>query len=59
MSTIQEIKEKRRELDQLENEYLRITPPCNNTDCALWREKSTGNCSWSVLLEDCNEYKSE
>lgn len=56
MATIAEIKEKREELENLENEYLNETPPCINKGCAFWKEKATGMCTWSVLLEECREY---
>ena len=59
MSLLEEIKEKRYELDKLENQYLKETPPCCNKKCGFYREKSTGCCSWSVLLEDCRDYKDE
>ena len=57
MSLLQEIKEKRNQLDKLEKQYLQETLPCTNKECAFWREKQTGCCSWSVLLEDCRDYK--
>ena len=59
MSLLSEIKEKRNELDKLEQQYLQKTTPCCNKKCSFWREKSTGRCSWSVLLEDCRDYKDE
>ena len=57
MATVEEIKEKRRELEKLEEEYLNETPPCNNKECSFWKERATGCCTWSVLLEDCIEYE--
>jgi hypothetical protein len=59
MSLLSEIKEKRAELDNLESQYLKETNPCCNKKCNWWRENSTGRCSWSVLLEDCRDYKDE
>lgn len=59
MLLIDEIKELRAELERLERQYLNETAPCSNDKCAWWREKATGRCSWSVLLEDCKDYKSE
>ncbi|TRX10557.1 hypothetical protein [Flavobacterium gawalongense] len=59
MSLLKEIIEKRSELEILERQYLEETPPCCNKKCGFWREKQTGNCSWSVLLEDCRDYKYE
>jgi len=56
MATIADIKQLRNRLEDLENEYLRDTPPCNNKECSFYREKQSGNCSWSVLLEDCRDY---
>ncbi len=57
MATIQEIIDKRRELDELESEYLNETPPCDNIKCSFYKECATGCCTWSVLLEDCRYYK--
>jgi len=57
MSLLSEIKEKRNELDKLERQYLKETLPCCNTNCSFWRENTTGRCNWSVLLEDCQDYK--
>lgn len=59
MATISEVKEKRRELELIEEEYLRETPPCQNEKCSWFSVKTSGHCRWSVLLEDCYEYKSE
>lgn len=59
MGTTLEIKEKRRELEELENEYLQNTPACQNEKCGLWSNNTSGNCRWSVLLEDCDDYKPE
>lgn len=59
MALIDEIKDTRKELDRLERQYLDETPPCCNNNCAFWKEKSTGRCNWSALLEDCKDYKSE
>ena len=59
MSLLSEIKEKIAELDNLESQYLKETNPCCNKKCYWWRENSTGRCSWSVLLEDCRDYKDE
>lgn len=59
MATIAEIKEKRRELEILEEDYLNETPPCVNTKCAFYKENATGGCTWSVLLEECREYEPE
>jgi len=56
MATIAEINEKREELEKLETEYLNETPLCANKECSFWREKQQGNCSWSVLLEECRDY---
>lgn len=56
MSLIDEIKEKRKELEYLEEQYLKETPRCENKDCAFYKERSTGNCSWSIFLEDCKDY---
>lgn len=56
MATIEEIKKKRRELELLEEEYLNETPPCWNKKCSFWKERATGLCTWSVLLEDCRDY---
>jgi hypothetical protein len=55
--TTAEIIEKRQELEQMEKEYLRTTPNCNNTSCSWHSKKSSGNCSWSVLLEECDDYE--
>lgn len=57
MSLLREIKEKREELEELERQYLRETPPCCNIKCSFWRNDQSGNCSWSVLLEDCRDYE--
>lgn len=59
MVTVEEIKEKRKELEQMEKEYLENTPPCCCVKCSWHNYKNSGNCNWSVLLEDCNEYKPE
>ena len=59
MSLLEEIKEKREELEILERQYLRETPSCCNINCFFWRQDSTGQCSWTVLLEDCRDYKDE
>ena len=59
MSLLREIEEKREELHQLEKQYLRETPACQNTKCGFYRAKQTGHCAWSVLLENCREYKPE
>jgi len=59
MATVEEIKDKRHELELLEEEYLRDTPPCQNTNCAFYRSGHAGNCLWSVMLEDCGEYKAK
>lgn len=59
MVTVKEIKEKRKELEQMEKEYLENTPPCGNIKCSWHNEKYSGNCKWAVLLEDCNEYRPE
>lgn len=56
MATILEIKEKRNELESLEAEYLGETPSCDNKECSFYREKQSGHCSWSVLLEECKDY---
>ncbi len=59
MVTTADIKEKERELEKLKDEYLKRTSPCNNKECAFWKEKATGKCTWSTLLEDCREYEPE
>ena len=59
MSLLEEIKDKRIELDILEIQYLNETPPCCNVSCSFYSEKRRGRCSWSVLLEDCKDYKSK
>ncbi len=58
MKLLDEIKHLRMELDEKEKEYLDITSPCSNEKCSFYRDKQTGNCSWSVLLEDCRDYES-
>lgn len=57
MSTTEEIKEKRRELERLEQEYLDNTPHCVNKECGFFKETASGGCTWSVLLEDCKDYE--
>lgn len=59
MSLLDDIKEKQRELEDLRKEYSRVTPPCTNTKCGFWKQSSTGQCSWTHLIEDCKDYKSE
>ena len=56
MSLIEEIKEKRAELDELEKQYILETPVCQNKECGFYREKQNNNCSWTTLLEDCRDY---
>ena len=56
MTTLEEIKELKEELDDLENEYLQQTPPCNNLECPFYRNKGGGQCSWTILIEDCKDY---
>ena len=54
---IEELKEKQRELELLEKQYLEETPPCCTSECAWYVPRAAnGCCSWSVLLEDCKEY---
>ena len=51
------ILDKRRELSDLEREYSRTTPGCNNTECSFHRPVyQYSKCSWSVLVEECNGY---
>ena len=59
MVTVNDIKEKRNELEQLETVYLRNTSPCENKECSFYRPKQSGHCSWSVMLEDCKDYITE
>ena len=56
MVTVDDINEKRQELEIMEREYLDNTPPCNNDKCGLYRPNQKGHCCWSVLLEECGEY---
>lgn len=60
MTLLEEIQEKRMELSDLESQYSIETPPCSNTECPFHRPNSQrGKCSWSVLLEECDEYIAE
>lgn len=54
-----EIKEVRNNLDKLESQYVEETEPCHNAKCSLYRETSSLNCCWTVLVEDCKDYSSE
>lgn len=56
---LEEIKEARENLDKLEQQYIRETEPCRNVKCSLYREKSSLNCCWTTLVEDCKDYSSE
>ena len=56
MVTTKIIKDKRRELEELEAEYVKKTPPCMNKGCLWWNPDKSGSCHWTILLEDCNGY---
>lgn len=57
MGLIEEIHEKRRELEKLEQQYSNKTSPCSRTKCAFYRDnEQSGNCSWTVLVEECKDY---
>lgn len=57
--TMRDIKEARKVVDELEDIYLSETPSCQTKECPFFRAKSSGNCCWSVLLEECKEYTTE
>jgi len=59
VSTIQEIERLEVELSQAQDEYLRSTPSCCNEGCSFYNDSQSGNCSWSVKLEECREYEAE
>ncbi|WP_154030836.1 hypothetical protein [Bacteroides ovatus] len=56
---LEEIKELEENLEELKQQYIEETEPCHNVKCSLYRERSTLNCSWTDLVEDCKGYSSE
>ena len=59
MSSVEEIARLEDELENAKKEYLDNTPWCCNKGCAFHKESATGNCTWSVKLEECREYEAE
>jgi hypothetical protein len=59
MPTLNEVKEKRRELSEIEREYLQEHSPCNNESCTFFKQTASGHCTWSILLEECRDYVDE
>lgn len=58
-SLIREIKDAKKELENLERQYIEETEPCHNTKCTFYCTRSTLNCSWTVLVEECRDYLDE
>lgn len=56
---IREIEETKKQLEKLEKQYIQEAEPCHNKQCGFYREKSTLNCAWTVLVENCSDYVCE
>lgn len=59
MSTIKEIERLEYELSEAQEEYLDSVPKCGTTKCTFYNDRASGNCTWSVKLEQCREYEGE
>lgn len=57
MSLLEEIKQKKEELEVLEKKYMNSTEECKNIHCGMYNTKCTMNCNWTLLVEECHEYK--
>ncbi len=56
MTLLEEIKEKKRELEELEKKYMNSVGECKNLKCSFYNTKSTMNCNWTLLVEECKDY---
>jgi len=53
---VQQIEALEDEISKLRKEYAQIVPPCANTDCSFYDERTTGNCRWTHYVADCKDY---